>query len=142
MKKLVILGAGCGGTMMANKMRKHLGDDWSVTIIDRNNIHDYQPGYLFVPFDINKPKDIRRTKKEFMNPGIDFVISEIVNVDWNKQAALAAKETQIQTQANEYKNMIFKKAQQFSSEQKKKENQEFEALKKNYDSLLDAHRQL
>lgn len=58
------------------------------------------------------------------------------------KAALTAKETQIQTQANEYKNMIFKKAQQFSSEQKKKENQEFEALKKNYDSLLDAHRQL
>ncbi|WP_217909537.1 NAD(P)/FAD-dependent oxidoreductase [Desulfosediminicola flagellatus] len=92
MKKLVILGAGCGGTMMANKMRKHLDDDWSVTIIDRNNIHDYQPGYLFVPFDINKPKDIRRTKKEFMNPGIDFVVSEITNVDWNKQEVTTGTE--------------------------------------------------
>lgn len=85
MKKLVVLGAGCGGTMMANKMRKHLDDDWAVTIIDKNNIHDYQPGYLFVPFDINKPKEIRRSKREFLNPGIDFVISEIVNINWDKQ---------------------------------------------------------
>ncbi len=55
MKKLVILGAGSGGTMMANKMRKDLDDDWSITLIDKDNVHYYQPGYLFVPFDINKP---------------------------------------------------------------------------------------
>jgi sulfide:quinone oxidoreductase len=86
MKKLVILGAGCGGTMMANKMRKHLDrNKWNITIIDRDNNHDYQPGYLFVPFGINSPKEIRKTKREFIKPGIDFVISELVNVDWDKQ---------------------------------------------------------
>ena len=53
MKKLVILGGGTGGTMMANKLRKDLDDDWSITIIDKDNVHYYQPGYLFVPFDIS-----------------------------------------------------------------------------------------
>lgn len=86
MKKLVILGAGCGGTMMANKMRKHLDrKEWDITIIDRDNNHDYQPGYLFVPFGINSPKEIRKTKREFIKPGINFVISELANVDWEKQ---------------------------------------------------------
>lgn len=86
MKKLVILGAGCGGTMMANKMRKHLDrNEWNITIIDKDNFHDYQPGYLFVPFGINTVKEIRKTKREFLKPGIDFVISELVNVDWDKQ---------------------------------------------------------
>ena len=60
MKKLVILGGGTGGTMMANKLRKDLDDDWSVTVIDKDNIHYYQPGYLFVPFDINKPREISK----------------------------------------------------------------------------------
>jgi sulfide:quinone oxidoreductase len=60
MKKLVILGAGSGGTMMANKMRKDLDDDWSITLIDKDNVHYYQPGFLFVPFGINKPREIRR----------------------------------------------------------------------------------
>ncbi len=86
MKKLVILGAGCAGTMMANKMRKDLDpEEWSITIIDKDNVHYYQPGFLFVPFDINTPKEIRKSRREFIQPGIDFVISELVNVDWDKQ---------------------------------------------------------
>ena len=92
MKKLVILGAGSGGTMMANKMRKDLDDDWSITLIDKDNVHYYQPGYLFVPFDINKPKEIRRSKREFINPGIEFVITELANVDWDKQEVTTATE--------------------------------------------------
>jgi sulfide:quinone oxidoreductase len=92
MKKLVILGAGSGGTMMANKLRKDLGDDWTVTLIDRDNVHYYQPGFLFIPFDINKPREIRRSKREFIKPGIDFVISEVTNVDWKKQEIATVSE--------------------------------------------------
>ncbi len=92
MKKLVILGAGSGGTMMANKMRGDLDEEWSITLIDKDNVHYYQPGFLFVPFDINKPKDIRRSRREFIKPGIDFVISEITGVDWDKQEITTATE--------------------------------------------------
>lgn len=92
MKRIVILGAGCGGTMMANKLRKDLEDDWSIVLIDRDNIHYYQPGFLFVPFDINKPKEIRRSRREFIKPGIDFVISELVNIDWDAQEVTTATE--------------------------------------------------
>ncbi len=92
MKKLVILGAGAGGTMMANKMRKHLDDDWSITLIDKDNVHYYQPGFLFVPFDINRPNEIRRSRREFIKPGINFVISELTNVDWNKQEVTTKSE--------------------------------------------------
>ncbi len=92
MKKVVILGGGTGGTMMGNKLRKELDDDWAITIIDKDNIHYYQPGFLFVPFDINKPREIRRSKREFINPGIDFVISELTNVDWDKQEVTTATE--------------------------------------------------
>ncbi len=92
MKKLVILGAGSGGTAMANKMRKDLDDDWLITIIDKDNVHYYQPGFLFVPFDINKPKEIRRSRREFIKPGINFVISELTGVDWDRQEITTATE--------------------------------------------------
>ena len=50
MKKLLILGAGTGGTIMANKMRKDLPrDEWDITIIDQFKTHYYQPGFLFIP---------------------------------------------------------------------------------------------
>lgn len=81
-KKLVILGAGCAGTMMANKMRKRLREsEWSITIIDRNNEHLYQPGLLFVPFGIYQPEEIKRTRTEFIGKGIEFIMDEITKLD-------------------------------------------------------------
>ncbi len=50
MKNLVILGAGTGGTVVANRMRRRLGRDWRVSVVDPDVDHLYQPGLLFLPF--------------------------------------------------------------------------------------------
>lgn len=82
MKKLVILGAGCAGTMVANKLRKRLDcNEWSITIIDKDDRHIYQPGLIFIPFGMYKAEDIIRTRSEFIGKGINFVVDEIVAVD-------------------------------------------------------------
>ena len=46
MKRVVILGAGTAGTMMANHL-KHEADmkEWEIDIIDEREEHYYQPGY-------------------------------------------------------------------------------------------------
>ena len=50
MKEILILGAGTAGSIMANKLRKALPEtDWSITIIDADTDHYYQPGFLFIP---------------------------------------------------------------------------------------------
>jgi sulfide:quinone oxidoreductase len=86
-KKLVILGAGCAGTMVANKLRKKLDKaEWSITIIDKDDHHVYQPGLLFIPFGIYKAEDIVRSRSEFISRGIDFVIDEIIGIDLDKQS--------------------------------------------------------
>ena len=86
MKKLVILGAGCAGTMVANKLRRQLDrEEWSITVIDKDDHHVYQPGLLFIPFGIYRAEDIVRSRSEFMSKGITFVIDEIVAVDTDKQ---------------------------------------------------------
>lgn len=78
--KLVVLGAGTAGTMVANKVRKAL-PDWSVTVVDRDDVHDYQPGYLFIPFEINTPEEIRKSTRRFLGRGIRKVMGEIDQVD-------------------------------------------------------------
>jgi sulfide:quinone oxidoreductase len=86
MKKLVILGAGCAGTMAANKLRRQLDrDEWSITIIDKDDRHVYQPGLLFIPFGIYKADEIVRSRSEFIIKGINFVVDEVVAVDVDKQ---------------------------------------------------------
>ena len=68
--------------MVANKLIKRLDtSQWSVTVVDKNDIHDYQPGYLFIPFGINSPDQIRRTKHPFIADGVEMVMAEIDTVD-------------------------------------------------------------
>lgn len=82
MKKLLILGSGCGGTMIAAKMRKLLAEkEWDITIIDRDPMHHYQPGWLFVPFGVYTPGDCVKPKAEFIPKGVNFVLDTITNID-------------------------------------------------------------
>lgn len=81
MKNLVILGAGTAGSMMANKLRRRLGPEWSITVVDRDNDHVYQPGLLFVPFGVYRPGELVRDRSSFLPDGVDFVVAEIDTVD-------------------------------------------------------------
>lgn len=81
MKKLVILGAGTAGTMAANKLRPQLPkDEWSITIVDQQLTHYYQPGYLFIPFGIYRPDEVTKPTKRFIPTGVDLVTGEIDKV--------------------------------------------------------------
>lgn len=80
MKKLLILGAGTGGTIMANKMRKELTRDWTITVVDQNKIHHYQPGFLFIPFGYYKKKDIFKSTESFIPKGVELITTKIENI--------------------------------------------------------------
>jgi sulfide:quinone oxidoreductase len=82
MNHLVILGGGTAGTMIANKLRHRLGrTDWAITIVDRDDEHHYQPGYLFVPFGKYARGQVVRSRHFFLADGIDFVVGSIDRVD-------------------------------------------------------------
>jgi sulfide:quinone oxidoreductase len=87
MKHVVILGAGTAGTMMANHLHHQLKHpDWEITIIDEREEHHYQPGYLFLPFDIYAPEDIIKTIEEFIPKDVKLVKNKINRIlpDVNK----------------------------------------------------------
>jgi sulfide:quinone oxidoreductase len=78
MKNLVILGAGTAGTMMANHLHQQLKQpDWQITIVDERLEHHYQPGYLFLPFDIYGPEDIIKTIEEFIPKDLKLLKQQI-----------------------------------------------------------------
>jgi len=82
MKKLLILGAGTAGTMMANKMRKDLTTkEWTITIIEKEKNHFYQPGYLFIPFGYYSRNDIIKPGLKFFSRDIDVVYNEIDRIE-------------------------------------------------------------
>lgn len=81
MKRLIILGAGTAGTMMANHLRKKLSKkEWNITIADERSEHYYQPGFLFVPFCIYNPEQTVKPIKQFIPDGVGFVNEKIEKV--------------------------------------------------------------
>lgn len=87
MKTFLILGGGTGGTMMANKLVKRLDpQQWKIVVVDREETHYYQPGFLFIPFGIYKPEDVVKKKRAFLPSGVQFILSEIEKVEPEKNA--------------------------------------------------------
>ena len=91
MKKLLILGAGTGGTIMANKMRKELSTkEWDITVVDQDKTHYYQPGFLFIPFGYYRKEDIIKPKERFLPEGVIRVFKQIVKIDGDNNKVLLA----------------------------------------------------
>lgn len=78
MKTFLILGAGTGGTMMANKLVKQLDpQEWKIIMVDRDETHYYQPGFLFLPFEYYKPEKVYQPKRKFIPAGVELIFSDI-----------------------------------------------------------------
>ncbi|MBP6995157.1 MAG: NAD(P)/FAD-dependent oxidoreductase [Phycicoccus sp.] len=81
-KDLVVLGAGTAGTMVVNRLRKVLPTTlWNITVVDRDDIHDYQPGYLFLPFGMTQPGQVRRRKHSLITHDVTLTMGSIDRVD-------------------------------------------------------------
>lgn len=78
-RHLLIIGGGTAGTMIANRVHRAL-PSWSVTVCDLDDIHDYQPGYLFIPFGMNTPGQIRKRKRPYLPDGVELVVGEVDRV--------------------------------------------------------------
>ncbi len=82
MTRIVILGGGTGGTIMANRLRRIYGPEAAeIVVIDRDDVHVYQPGLLFVPFGLAEPGEIVRSRRAQLRPGVEFRQSEVAAVD-------------------------------------------------------------
>ena len=92
MRKIVILGSGAGGTMVANNLCKELDEnEWEITIIDKDEKHHFQSGYLFIPFGVYTKQDVLRPKKEFIPQGVRFVVDTIVKIDTDQRRVITQK---------------------------------------------------
>ncbi|MBK5109870.1 MAG: NAD(P)/FAD-dependent oxidoreductase [Thermoleophilia bacterium] len=90
-KKIVIIGAGTGGTLTANRLRRMYDRDAAeIVVIDSDDDHLYQPGLLFVPFDLAQPKDIVRSRSEQLNDGIEFRLAEVDRVEFEDNTVYLA----------------------------------------------------
>lgn len=100
MKNIVILGAGTGGAIVANNLAYRLSDEIrsgnvKITIVDKNEYHYYQPGFLFIALSLMTPKEITRHVKNVLVPGINFIKDEVSKIDLNNRVVSTASGKQL-----------------------------------------------
>ena len=87
MKKLLVLGAGSAGTMIANRMNRMLNrNEWQVTIVDPDPIHYYQPDFLFMPFGVYSMKGTLKPRRDFLPSTVNYLQEkvELIEPEHNK----------------------------------------------------------
>ena len=82
MKRIVILGGGTGGTLLANRLRRaYRPETADIIVVDRDSDHVYQPGLLFVPFGRADMRRITRPRWAQLRSGISFCQARMDHVD-------------------------------------------------------------
>lgn len=59
---------------MVKKLPKQ---DWEITIVDQFKTHYYQPGFLFLPFDIYKTKDVKKKGLKYIPKGVNYKLKKL-----------------------------------------------------------------
>ena len=82
MQRILVIGAGSGGLMAANRMRRVLSrDEAEITVLERSDRHIYQPGFVPLLFDLEKPENLTRPTKDLLLKGVNLVVDEATLID-------------------------------------------------------------
>jgi len=96
MKRLLILGGGTAGTMVANRLVHALDmAEWKITVVDQDEVHYYQPGFLFIPFGTYGKADVMRPKRDYLPREVEVIISAVELIDPGQKKVTLAKNNQI-----------------------------------------------
>jgi len=95
-ERIVIVGGGVGGTLLANVVSKELAADQAqVTVIDEFGQHLYQPGWLYVPFGEETPGKLRKRERSLLRKNVELIVERVVGLDPVKKTVQLAGKTEI-----------------------------------------------
>jgi sulfide:quinone oxidoreductase len=86
---IVIAGSGLGGLAVANRLAREL-EGARITIIDRKEEHNYQPGYTLVASGVWPVEKVRDRNADFMPAGVNWVKDMVSGFDPAANTVLTA----------------------------------------------------
>ena len=86
MDRILILGGGVGGTIVANllarKLRKDIdGGQVELTLVDTRGNHVYQPGFMYITFGNEKAAGLQRPERSLLDGRVNLVVDEATHID-------------------------------------------------------------
>ena len=86
MQRVLILGGGVGGTIVANlvsrKLRSQIdAGEVEVTVVDQSGNHVYQPGFMYITFGNEKEQGLSRPERSLLDDRVKLVVGEVTRID-------------------------------------------------------------
>jgi sulfide:quinone oxidoreductase len=83
MQRVLILGGGVGGTIVANLLARKLRRrrDVTITVVDQTGQHTYQPGFMYLTLGTEQPSRLRRPERSLLDDRVELVIGEVERLD-------------------------------------------------------------
>jgi sulfide:quinone oxidoreductase len=89
--RVVILGGGVGGTLLANVLvHKLKKSEVDVTVIDETGCHTYQPGWLYLPFGEEEPENLTKLESRLLRRRVRLVVSAATRIDTKEKFVTTA----------------------------------------------------
>ncbi len=80
-KTILILGGGVGGIVTANALRKQLGADHRVIVVDKRAEYVFTPSLLWVMVGWRRPQQITKDLRRLLRPDVELVAAEAQEID-------------------------------------------------------------
>jgi sulfide:quinone oxidoreductase len=91
--RVVILGGGVGGMVVAKRLRQRLAPGHRVVVVERYAEHVFAPSLLWLMTGQRQPNDITRPLQDLLDPGTELILAEVV--------AIAPDEKMVRTSAGD-----------------------------------------
>ncbi len=90
MQRIVIVGGGVGGTMLANLLvvrlyPEILGGEVQVLLISDSPDHYYKPAFMYVAFEQFFLEDLKRPQRSLLRPEVMFQLDRVDRFDFPRQ---------------------------------------------------------
>lgn len=80
-KTIAVLGGGVGGLITARELRKRLGKEHRVIVVDKTGKHTFWPSLLWLQVGTRKPDGITRDLDGLKKKGIEVIKDEVTHID-------------------------------------------------------------
>jgi sulfide:quinone oxidoreductase len=95
MERILILGGGVGGTIVANlvgrKLKRQIdAGEVSVTVVDKLGEHIYQPGFMYITFGHERAEDLNRPERSLLDERVQLVVGDVSGIDETERTVTLA----------------------------------------------------
>ncbi|MEF8773089.1 MAG: FAD/NAD(P)-binding oxidoreductase [Halobacteriales archaeon] len=86
MERIVIIGGGTAGTVIANRLSDKLApelsrDEVEVVVINDGPDHYYKPTYLYIPFGLREVHDAKEPLADLLDRKVNLVVDRVTGID-------------------------------------------------------------